>query len=141
MRTVSKSLLTLSICLGLSGAVYAQSTPSPSKPTPAAEATKAKPAAAETAKVKPVAKADSKNKPAAVSGESMPATKPAKHEHAAHSQKPAVEKNTKVESPDAKKLESSTTKESKKPVKHEGAKAANKAADKAPAEAPVHSVK
>jgi hypothetical protein len=142
MRTVSKSLLTLSICLGLSGAVYAQSTPSTSKPTPAGEATKAKPAVPETAKVKPVAKADSKDKPAAVSGENTPATKTPKHEHATHAQKPAVEKsNTKAESPDAKKLDSSTAKESKKPAKHEGTKAASKPADKAPTESAVHSVK
>jgi hypothetical protein len=59
MRTVSKSLLTLSICLGLSGAVYAQATPSNNVDKPAA--------AHATHALK------GKEKPAAVSGETKKA--------------------------------------------------------------------
>jgi hypothetical protein len=108
MRTVPKSLLTLSMCLGLSGVVYAQATPTAVKPSTATEATKVKPAAPNV----------TKDKSAAVSGESAtPAVKSPKHEHAARvTPKPAVEKSNKPESPDAKKLESTQVKEAKSNV-------------------------
>jgi hypothetical protein len=108
MRTVSKSLITLSMCLGLSGAVYAQATPTAVKPSPTAE----------TAKAKPAGSSVTKNKSAAVSGESAtPAVKSPKREHAARvTPKPAVEKSAKPESPDAKKLDSTKAKEPKSDV-------------------------
>ena len=108
MHTVSKSLLTLSICLGLSGAVYAQTAPSTAKPATTTEPAKAKPAA--TTLVKAV-----KEKPAAVSGESASPAPKAKHEHthAAAAPKPAIDKTTKLESADAKKLETNAVKDSK----------------------------
>jgi hypothetical protein len=119
MRTVSKSLITLSMCLGLSGAVYAQSTPSAVKPS--TTETAKKPAAvsgtngANVSKNGPTAV---KEKPAAISGTSAtPAVKAPKHEHAARvSPKPAVEKANKTESPDAKKLENTQAKEAKSNV-------------------------
>jgi hypothetical protein len=106
MRTVSKSLITLSMCLGLSGAVYAQATP-----------TAVKPSTAETAKSKPAAANVTKDQPAAISGVSAnPALKSPKHEHAARVAKPAVEKSNKTETPDAKKLETAQAKETKSNV-------------------------
>lgn len=131
MRTVPKSLLTLSICLGMSGAVYAQGTSTVTKPAaPAAETVKQKPAVNHVAK-------ESKDKPAAVSGESAtPAVKPTKHEHAARvAPKPAIEKSTKSETPDAKKLETTPVQQPKsdvsKPAVKKPAESANKASEKA----------
>lgn len=151
MHTVSKSLLTLSMCLSLSGAVYAQTAPSTAKPAAATEAAKTKPASATPVNAV-------KEKPAAVSGEiASPAVK-AKHEHAhaTPAPKPAIDKPAKVESADAKKLETNTVKEPKhvaakpeakpaaepakaepsKPVAHKAVKHEVK-----PSEKPVESVK
>jgi Flp pilus assembly protein TadD len=58
MRTLSKSLLMLSVCLGLSGAVYAQTAPHTNK-----------------------------DKSAAVSGDETPATKTMKQQHAKETKK------------------------------------------------------
>jgi hypothetical protein len=114
----------------MSGAVYAQSTPSVQKPVaPTAEMAKAKPAPNHVAK-------DSKDKPAAVSGaNATPVVKSPKHEHAARVAKPAVVKPTKSETPDAKKLETTPSKESKSNVAKPTAvkkpvDAANKASEK-----------
>jgi len=113
MHTVSKSLLTLSICLSLSGAVYAQTAPSAAKPAAATEPAKAKPAS---------------TTPAAVSGETASQAVKAKHEHAHAAPKPALDKAAKPESVDAKKLETSPVKENKSVVtKPEAKKAAEPA--------------
>jgi hypothetical protein len=111
----------------MSGAVYAQGTSSVAKPAaPTAETAKQKPAVNHVAK-------ESKDKPAAVSGESAtPAVKSPKHEHAARvAPKSAVEKSTKSETPDAKKLETTPVQEPKsdlsKPAVKKPADSANKA--------------
>lgn len=155
MRTVSKCLIMLSMCLGLSGVVYAQATPSAVKPSTATETAKPKPSAVkpstatetakpnavtpkpstETAKAKPAGSNVTKEKSAAVSGESAtPAVKAPKHEHAARvTRKPAVEKSNKPESPDAKKLENTQAKEMKTDAsKPESAKKQPESANKKP---------
>jgi hypothetical protein len=124
MRTVSKSLVTLSMVLGLSGAVYAQATPSVAKPKePTADVAKPK-AASDVAKPKqastPKAATD---KPAAVSGENAtPAAKSPKHEHATHAVPHAAADKTnkldKAESTDAKKIETSAPKASPSVSEH-----------------------
>jgi hypothetical protein len=116
MRTVSKTLVSLSICLGLSGAVYAQSTPE-AKPAPASSA---------VAKSKtPSVVKTPKEKPAAVSDASKT---PMKHERANHVAKPetAAKSNMldKSETPAAKKVE--PTKVDNHELKAEGKKIEHK---------------
>lgn len=126
MRTVSKTLLSLSICLGLSGAVYAQTAPE-TKPAPASSA-------ATKSKTPSVAKTE-KDKPAAVSDASKT---PMKHEHANHAAKPAG-KADKVENTDAKKVEASKVEakpEVKSEAKPEAKKVEHKKAASKPHEAP-----
>jgi hypothetical protein len=126
MRTVSKSLLTLSICLGLSGAVYAQAAPSNNVEKPAAthanHATKdkEKPAAAsgsakklDTNTVKEskhnVAKSDTTKKPESAKAEAAKKVEKAeKPMHKAENKAEHVSSNT------------------QKAMKHEGSKPAAK---------------
>lgn len=123
MRTVSKSLITMSMCLGLSGAVYAQATPNVAKPVaPTAEAAKQKPAVNHVVK-------ESKDKPAAISGESAtPAVKSPKQPKSDVTKPAAVKKPVESANKPADKVGT----EHKAMKKHEASKSAEKVSTEAP---------